>query len=297
MAANPLKLRIDSISHEVNNSRKTQISSLKSQIEYYHNPPQAHFSLPPIPHHWLIVQDSVGPERMLIGQGGREFNMSNQLGANSLVYIPPFTPTEWLFTPAEGCIHIMIPDSLILECSTEFRKLEQLYSIGTKVGVNAPHTCSQIQSAIPALRHHPESISQLDASQYLLQTTKTFLKEIVHSSAASKDQHKGLPQSTLNKLKEYMWSNLGENISLEELSAVCGMSVGHFSRSFKSTLKTTPHKYLTCMRVSKARTLIAAGNSLIETALLCGFADQAHFSRIFKLWTKHTPSEFRLATC
>jgi AraC family transcriptional regulator len=44
-----------------------------------------------------------------------------------------------------------------------------------------------------------------------------------------------------------------------------------------------------------SRQLVATKRSLADIALAAGFADQAHFSRVFKERTGMTPAKFRAA--
>jgi AraC family transcriptional regulator len=47
-------------------------------------------------------------------------------------------------------------------------------------------------------------------------------------------------------------------------------------------------------RVEQAKRMLSEqGRPTADIALACGFADQAHLSRIFKRLTEHTPRAFR----
>jgi transcriptional regulator GlxA family with amidase domain len=71
---------------------------------------------------------------------------------------------------------------------------------------------------------------------------------------------------------------------LADLAAEAGLGVRQFCRAFRATIATSPHQYLLGQRVERARRLMAAGSSLAEVALLCGFADQSALTRYF---TRH----------
>jgi len=81
---------------------------------------------------------------------------------------------------------------------------------------------------------------------------------------------------------------LERNIQLEELAGLSGIYLFYFLRCFKGVTGFTPHQFLLRMRVQKARTLIPNKESLTTIAYVCGFADQAHFTRIFKAQTGMT---------
>ena len=46
-------------------------------------------------------------------------------------------------------------------------------------------------------------------------------------------------------------------------------------------------------RIEAAKTLLRSGSSIVETAMECGYYDQSHFDRLFRLYTGLTPSAYR----
>ena len=50
------------------------------------------------------------------------------------------------------------------------------------------------------------------------------------------------------------------------------------------------------LRLQRARDRIAAGWTLADTALSCGFSDQSHLTRLFTRQFGHTPGAWRKAT-
>ena len=102
----------------------------------------------------------------------------------------------------------------------------------------------------------------------------------------------GLPRHKLNHVLDYIRANLAENLRLEELAQQVGMSQFYFSRLFKQSLGITPHQYVIQQRVEQAKYLLQKGElSLANIALECGFANQGHLNRHFKLLTGVTPKE------
>jgi AraC family transcriptional regulator len=102
----------------------------------------------------------------------------------------------------------------------------------------------------------------------------------------------GLPCHKLNHVLDYIQANLAENLHLEELGQEVGMSQFYFSRLFKQSLGITPHQYVIQQRVKQAKYLLQKGElSLADIALECGFANQGHLNRHFKLLIGATPKE------
>jgi AraC-like DNA-binding protein len=87
-----------------------------------------------------------------------------------------------------------------------------------------------------------------------------------------------------------------EKISLEALATCCGISRFQLIRGFSRELGVTPHAYLVQSRVRLARHLLLAGNTLIDAALMAGFADQSHLTRAFYRQFGVTPGYFLAST-
>lgn len=83
--------------------------------------------------------------------------------------------------------------------------------------------------------------------------------------------------------------------SLAELAAAAGVSRFQLLRRFAQVHGCTPHAWLTQQRAERARALIRAGVSLADTASACGFADQAHMTRLFTRQFGFTPGAWQRA--
>lgn len=93
--------------------------------------------------------------------------------------------------------------------------------------------------------------------------------------------------------KEFILTHYNEQISLEDLSRLCGYSPYYFLRTFRKTLGLPPFEYLTNIRVERAKELLAKGLSISESALRTGFYDQSHLHRHFKRIAGVTPGQYR----
>ena len=78
-----------------------------------------------------------------------------------------------------------------------------------------------------------------------------------------------------------------------ELEAVTGLTRYELARQFRLLCGTSPYRYLLMRRLDVAREQLARRRPLGEVALDAGFADQAHFSRMFKAAFGLTPARYR----
>lgn len=72
-----------------------------------------------------------------------------------------------------------------------------------------------------------------------------------------------------------------DNVLLEELAVLAGVSQFQLIRGFKRLTGLTPHAYLVQRRLHYARIMISKGITLSECAYAAGFADQSHMTRLF----------------
>ncbi|GAB7537001.1 AraC family transcriptional regulator [Burkholderia sp. 3C] len=83
------------------------------------------------------------------------------------------------------------------------------------------------------------------------------------------------------------------DIALDGLARLAGMSRYQLIRAFRAVTGMTPHVWQLNQRINLARARIRDGDSLAAVAQHLGFADQAHFQRVFKAYAGVTPGTFR----
>lgn len=82
-------------------------------------------------------------------------------------------------------------------------------------------------------------------------------------------------------------------IALRELAQLAGMSRYQLIRAFRAVTGMTPHAWQLNLRINLARERMRQGDDLSDLAQRLGFADQAHFQRVFKAHAGVTPGRFR----
>lgn len=102
----------------------------------------------------------------------------------------------------------------------------------------------------------------------------------------------GGERGAVRLIKDYLAERFTENISLNELVLLTGLSPHHLVRVFTDAVGMPPHAYLNQVRVTRAKKLLAAGGRLADAALAVGFADQSHFQRMFKRVMGITPGKY-----
>lgn len=121
------------------------------------------------------------------------------------------------------------------------------------------------------------SLAQLQSKHY---TRKLRLK----GGLSSYDKH---------RIKRFIQEHLSESLNLKQLANEIGLSEYHFARVFRQSFFQSVQQYIERERIGYAKRLLTTPSQLAEIALQCGFANQSHFSRVFKKHTWLTPKQYQ----
>lgn len=112
------------------------------------------------------------------------------------------------------------------------------------------------------------------------------------TSSESREPKLSVPQRAC--VLEYVHAHIGADFSLIEMASVVSLSPRHFSRLFRNTLGNTPHRYVAEMRIARAKELLATRRvSIAEIASMLGFADQSHFTAVFRKAAGVSPKRYQ----
>lgn len=132
--------------------------------------------------------------------------------------------------------------------------------------------------------HYATAIARL-LCLHLVQHHAIVRKEVVKRG--------GLSPTRLRRVLEFIDERVGEELTLDALARVAGLSVFHFSRVFRQSTGQSPFQYVTEARVRHAKKLLLQPFARIgDIALDCGFCDQAHLTRHFKRLVGMTPAAY-----
>lgn len=102
-----------------------------------------------------------------------------------------------------------------------------------------------------------------------------------------------MPSSrAVDVLRAYLHDHMADRVTLDDLAQATGLTQYAVLRAFRRTLGLPPHRYLTQLRVQRARQLLRAGHRPAAVAHVVGFADQSHLNRHFRRLVGVTPAVF-----
>ena len=96
---------------------------------------------------------------------------------------------------------------------------------------------------------------------------------------------------------KYMRQNLHRNLHMEEVATYSGMGYSKFRKIFKAYTGFSPAQYFLQLKMERAKDL------LLNTSLSCkeisfrlGFDSSSYFNKMFRLYQKQTPMEYRASS-
>jgi AraC family transcriptional regulator len=96
------------------------------------------------------------------------------------------------------------------------------------------------------------------------------------------------------KTAQYIDEHLSEDISLATLAELAKLSPFHFVRAFKQSFGLPPHRYLSSLRMERAKSLLAdPAMSVTQVGFNLGFSETSSFTTTFRKHTGLTPTAFR----
>ncbi len=137
----------------------------------------------------------------------------------------------------------------------------------------------------------------LSATASLLERDSTLLYSAArlalrHADAPPFIYRPGSEDKRVKTVIDYMTAHLDENIALEDLAAITGLSRFHLLRVFREATGLPPHTYFNHMRLRRAKRMLFDGSSIADAAAATGFADQSHLNRHFKAMWGVSPGAF-----
>ena len=98
----------------------------------------------------------------------------------------------------------------------------------------------------------------------------------------------------VRKVEEYIDLNYKQEVRLQTLAQLAGMTASAFSRFFKLRTGKTVQEYIIDVRIGHAaRQLVDSTKSIAEICVDCGFNNISNFNRIFKKKKGCSPTVFR----
>ena len=99
--------------------------------------------------------------------------------------------------------------------------------------------------------------------------------------------------SQMNKVLQYIETNLHNDVSLTEISEYAEVSSGYLSRIFKKYYNTSVVDYIHICKILLAKEyMVSSDMNISDISFMLGYSEAGYFSKIFRKYEKMTPSAF-----
>jgi AraC family transcriptional regulator len=98
----------------------------------------------------------------------------------------------------------------------------------------------------------------------------------------------------IRRIEDWIEAHLAGGIELDDLASLAGLSPWQFSRRFRAALGVSPYRFVTHVRLRRAKAMLTEGGlPIARIAAATGFHDQAHLTNTFRRFTGVTPMAYR----
>lgn len=148
----------------------------------------------------------------------------------------------------------------------------------------------KLQEEMLYIAHHAN-----ESSFHLIGHLYLFLDYLTQSSKSAKlVQSSKMSDYYIKEALNYIEQNFQNNITIEDIAAVCGINRSYFGKIFRNSIGRSPQEFLINYRMVKAAELLKLTSlSIAEIGSAVGYENQLHFSRAFKTIYGVSPREWR----
>jgi len=201
------------------------------------------------------------------------------IAAQDLIFTPAFAPHSYQFTKPGRWLNMQLSRAWI-ERATDGQPLLHERSQIVRSG-SAASWAMRVRTEV----QHADTASALaiDGAMMLM---------IADLARIRLDAARFRPR-WLNRVEEALDASIADPPSVETLAELAGVRPTHLLRTFRKYHGATIANFMRARRLQHARTRVATtDHPLSMIALDTGFADQAHFTRVFKQAFGETPGQY-----
>ena len=228
-------------------------------------------------------------EVLLCLEGGKNFLINDKVydvNEGDIFIINQFEAHKITFNPQKRFSRYVMqvhPEFLYAQSSAQTDLSHCFYTRGNGVSNKISLTSEERSAFIENIKRIDKEyqfgddiIKNLIAVEILVMINTAFVSHTKAERAAG--------SSSVKSAIDYINENFKQPLSLEKIAQNSYVSVNQLCRLFNKYCGTTVSKYITSLRITEAKKLLASGKNVTDTAILCGFEDYANFIRVFKLF-------------
>ncbi|NYF50206.1 helix-turn-helix domain-containing protein [Tunturiibacter gelidoferens] len=227
----------------------------------------------------VLLSIHVGsPTRVSCRRNNRHFTGTAVHG--DIDIIPAHTPSRWVMHDEnDTALLLSLPQQFLHRIANESGVDSSKLEIRNRFQVRDRELEAlswamkrEMESGCPSGRFYLDGLALAVASRLVTR----------HSSLAKSapEKNQGLSGHKLKRILSFIEDQLAENLSLDQIATVAGVSASHMNTLFRKSTGLPIHQYVIQRRVERAKTLLTQDNlSMEEIAQTVGFAHQSHMAK------------------
>lgn len=138
------------------------------------------------------------------------------------------------------------------------------------------------------------SASKLPLEQQELVTTGAICGLVEYYFSHTDVVEREVADDRIHAVIMFIEQHYADSLTLDQLAKFAGYSPNHLGKRFKDVTGYPPMRYLSNVRIERAKQLLQGTNEAIATIMeRTGFTDAAYFSKSFKRMIGYSPKKFR----
>jgi len=246
--------------------------------------PAGDLYIPPPRSHTILIRRA-NPARLLQRQGERL--QQGTWSPGHAIVVPRGVPSFWRSDSPRDNIHINLDPTWVDQVD----------------GAESVKLASSFGRPDPVLSHLAEVLlASLDASvsmnpgfaDAMAQCIAVHLVEHYAETTSTSVPRNSLTRRQLDETEQRIRKDLQSPWPISRMADAAGLSPFYFARAFKTAVGTTPHAYVTSLRMERALELVRlTPASFIDIGLEVGYSSAGHFAQAFKRHWGMTPGATR----
>jgi AraC-like DNA-binding protein len=157
------------------------------------------------------------------------------------------------------------------------------------IELDDPSRALELVRQLDDLHIQTDAGSAIMMKSILLELVSMFLKNDTREIT-----HKAVDDPFADELKEFIFENLSNDLSVKVLASKMGFNEKYFISLFKQHFNTTPAHYVKTLRLERVKSdLLYSSKPLMYIAYNVGYSNTQKLAKDFKAYTGFSPAEFR----
>jgi AraC family transcriptional regulator len=239
-----------------------------------------------------VIMTYYGAAQPIEWRDGRD-RQASRTRPGSITVIPHGHAARWDIHGPIAVSHVYLSEQR-LQASIELAAPGRRISLLDRVGFDDP-VASRILEILADEATGANALPRLFVDQALdLLCLQLIRGHSTLGSLAPPGARRGMPGWQVRRVSEFMTEHLADDIGLDQLAGVAGLSRFHFCTTFRQATGQTPYQWFTALRMTRACELLRGPEMTIaQVALAVGYDTPSAFAAAFRRREGRSPSEFR----